>query len=290
MTGRVIPVDLVNHLRGAATTTCRLFKVMAVDDAPFGLTSHDTDITYDGLTYKAKRGYNPNAIEASADMSVDNSDMRVLLAEFVFDGFTADAIARGVYDDARFTEYLVNYLDLAAGHVILNSGFIGKVRVVDGLLCFPEMRSLTQTLKQKSVIEKGSNNCRAAFGDERCKIDTDPLWSNRTVTLVGAETDRTFTVGGTSPADDAWKPGLFEFFTGDNAGRTYEIETNTAGAITLLIPTEKPIQVGDTGRVRPDCTKLWDGPNSCNTYNNRLNFRGEPWRPVADTASLMVPG
>lgn len=174
-------------------------------------------------------------------MSVDNSDMRVLLAEFVLDGFTADAIARGVYDDAKFTEYLVNYLDLSAGHVIVNSGFIGKVRVVDGLLCFPEMRSLTQTLKQKSVIEKGSNNCRATFGDERCKFDVDTLWTNRTVTAVGVETDRTFTVGGTAPSNDAWKPGLFEFFTGDNAGRTYEIESNTAGTITLLFPTEKPI-------------------------------------------------
>lgn len=63
MTGRVIPAGLVDHLAGAATTTCRLFKVMAVGQAPFGLTSHDTDITYDGLTYKAKRGYNPNSIE-----------------------------------------------------------------------------------------------------------------------------------------------------------------------------------------------------------------------------------
>lgn len=80
-------------------------------------------------------------------MAVDNSEMRVLLAEFELDGFTADAIGRGVFDDARFTEYLVNYLDLSAGHAIINSGFIGKVRTVDGLLCFPEMRSLTQTLK-----------------------------------------------------------------------------------------------------------------------------------------------
>lgn len=102
--------------------------------------------------------------------------MQVLLAEFDLDGFTYESIRRGVYDDARFIEYGVNYLDLTQGHVILNSGSIGQVRVVDGLLCFPEMRSLSQTLKQKSVLEKGSNNCRAAFGDERCKFDVDILW------------------------------------------------------------------------------------------------------------------
>lgn len=293
MTGRVIDSALVSHLEGSATTTCRLFKVTAVDQSPFGLTSLDRDVTYDDgdgpLVYKAKRGYNAYSIETSADMSVDNSEMKVLLAEFELDGFTTESISRGVYDDARFIEYLVNYDDLGNGRAILNSGFIGKVRIVDGMLAFPEMRSLTQTLKQKSVIERGSNNCRAKFGDERCKFDVSTLWSDRTVTLVGPETDRTFTVDGTVPADDEWKPGLFEFFTGDNAGRTYEIETNTAGMITLLIPTENPIQVNDTGRVRPDCTLLWSGPNSCETYDNRLNFRGEPHRPVADTASLMVP-
>lgn len=126
---------------------CRLFKVTAIGDYSFGLTSLDRDVEYDDgdgmLLYRARRGYNPYSVETAADLSVDNSEMQVLLAEFDLDGFTYESIKKGVYDDARFIEYGVNYSDLTQGHVMLNSGSLGQVRVVDGLLCFPEMRSLT---------------------------------------------------------------------------------------------------------------------------------------------------
>lgn len=300
MSGRTIPIALADHLAGAATTTCRFWKVMAFDAPPFGLTSLDRDVTYDDgsgdgpILYKAKRGYTPYTIEATADLSVDNSEMEVLIAEFEVDGFTAEAIRRGVYDDAEFIEYMINYLDPSQGHVIMSSGTVGQIRQVDNLVCFPESRSLTQTLKQKAIIEKGSNNCRVKdFGDERCKYPVEDEWTPADVDSVGVETDRVFTISGVAVemVNDYYRPGLFLFLTGANAGRSYEIESYTSGGVvTLAIPTEEPITTADSGEIRRDCTRLWSGHNSCEEYNNRPNFRGEPFRPVADTAGLMVPG
>jgi uncharacterized phage protein (TIGR02218 family) len=298
MSGRTISVPGAAHLKQASTRTCRCWKITRVGMPPFGLTSLDRDVVlndgFSTITYRAHRGFTPYANQANADLSVDNSEMQVLIAEFDMDGITLAAINRGEYDDAAFVEYLVCYQEPAYVIAMVSSGAIGKVRHMDGIECFPELRSLTQILKQKAIIEKGSVGCRvAALGDERCKVDLDPLWHDAEVTAVGAETDRTFTIEGDDVqlVEDYYRPGLFEFFTGANAGRSYEIEAYTAGGvITLAIPTEEVIEEGDTGRIRIDCTRQWEGHNSCETHDNRPNYRGEPFRPVADTANLMAPG
>lgn len=309
MSGRNIPIALQAHLAEPATTTCRICKItpvvteqdsngdIVVSVQPFGITSLNRDVVYDdgtgALTYKAASGYTPFAIQASADLSVDNSEWEVLIAQYEADGFTVDAVQRGVYDDAEFIEYLVNYESLSDGHAILQSGFIGEVRIIDGMVCFPEARSLTQTLKQKSIIELGSVGCRAKFGDERCKYPVETLWDAADVGTVGAESDRTFSITGSNvdATDGFYVPGLFKFLTGDNAGRSYEIESYESGVVTLSIPTEKVIQATDSGEIRPDCTYGWGpGTNSCDHWGNRLNFRGEPFRPVADSGALMIPG
>ena len=303
---RAIPIAMVPNLKDAAPRWADIWKIMPV--APgvpmLGLTNWDVTIAFDDLSgdgvvqYKAKRGYNTYAMASTADLAVDNSQMEVLIAEYEVDGITADAIRRGSYDDAKFIRYQVNPEDLTAGrYIILGSGSIGRLSNVDGLTGVIETRSLTQILKQKSVIEHGSNSCRVVkFGDERCKLDIGPLWADADVDTVGAESDRVFTVtgAGLTATDAAYWPGLFEFYTGNNAGRSYEVESFDVVAgvmtVTLAIPTETPIQATDTGRIRPDCTRLWSGHNSCETYANRPNYRGEPFRPVSESEQLMAPG
>lgn len=297
---------MVPNLEDAAPRWTDLWKIMPVaPEVPLlGLTSWDMLLAFDDLSgdgvieYKAKRGYNTYAMASTADLAVDNSEMEILLAEFDVDGITAGAIQRGDYDDAKFIRYQVNPYDLTAGrYIILGSGSIGRLSNVDGLTGVIETRSLTQILKQKSIIELGSNNCRVVrFGDERCKVDVDALWVGMEVDTVGLETDREFTIigSGLDETDAAYWPGLVEFETGNNAGRSYEVESYESGTngltVVLAIPTELAIQPGDLGRIRPDCTRLWAGHNSCETYDNRPNYRGEPFRPVSESEQLMAPG
>lgn len=297
MIGRTVPPLLAAALAEGGLSTCRLWKVTAVGGDPLPLTTLDHDIPIDDggpdgeLVYKSRHGYTPFEIEASAGLSVDNSEMQVLLAEFEVDGFTADAIQRGVYDEARYIEYLVDYLHPSYGIAIMGSGTVGRIRIVDNMVCFPEIRSLTQTMKQKSLIERGSNSCRVEqFGSPRCGKDIGPLWADFTVTAVGAESDRTFTMDGTPPADNGLKPGLAQFYTGSNAGRSYEIEGNVGAVVTLAIPTEKPIQIGDTGRRRVDCTRLLLGDLGCIYHGRRESYRGEWYRPVSESEQLQSPG
>jgi uncharacterized phage protein (TIGR02218 family) len=308
--GRTIDLSLVDHLGESGTTTCRLLRIAPVGVTPFGITSLDRDVSFDDgdgvIVYRARRGYTASAQVGSADLSVENSEAEALLAEYPLDGVTPEMIRRGVLDDARFIEYLVNYQADDGGKAILGSGTIGELRAEKGLKVYIERRSLTQTLKQKSIIELGSVTCRATHGDERCKFPVDTLWDSGIVDTVGAEADLTFSfaVGsGMGTEDGFYSPGLVYWKTGLNSGRTsevdtYEIDSSGQATVTLVHPTDDFIAADDTFDIRPDCDKTW-GPygtdlqgtrNNCLFYNNRLNFRGEPHRPVADSASLSVPG
>jgi hypothetical protein len=61
------------------------------------------------------------------------------------------------------------------------------------------------------------------------------------------------------------------------------------GSVDLTFPTAFPIVVGDTFKWRPDCGKQFI--RDCKTkWSNALNFRGEPYIPVGDEASMATPG
>lgn len=194
---RTISAALKAHLQGSSTSACYLMKVTPVSGADqFGITTLDRDVTYDDgagpVTYRAKRGYTSFDVQTRADLSVDNSQAKGLLAEYPADGVTADGIAAGWYDSARFIQYLINYNDLTMGHMIVNSGQVGQVQNLDDLTMSMEMRSLTQICKQNNLLELTSITCRADYGDTRCKKAYK--WWQSTVTAVGAEADRTFQV------------------------------------------------------------------------------------------------
>lgn len=233
---RTVPTALAQHLAGCKTT-CYLLKVMPKrSDVPaFGLTTLDDDVTFDDgngpLTYRAKRGYTAFDLDTRSDLSVDNSDAHGLLAEYPADGMTKEGIGRGDYDSARFIQYLVNYEDLTMGHIILNSGQVGQVKMINDITCKIELRSLTQILKQLAMVELTSITCRAKYGDERCKM---PLrWYNATVDTVGAESDRTFTIVDAPGLDvlpgtaTATVTGV-QFFVGDGTSVLVQLK-DTAG-------------------------------------------------------------
>lgn len=292
---RTLPTGLVNRFKAGGTTQCALLQIRPARMPTFGITSLDRDVIYaDGtdagdssgmVVYRAKNGFTPSDQVTSMDLSVDNAEASSLLAQFTFDGMTPEAIDQGEYDGAPFTLYLVDYEDLAAGHVILSAGTVGQVRRSDTGAATIELRSLLQQLKQRAMVELTSIACRATFGDERCKMPL--VWTDATVTTVGPEDDRTFTVD--ALPDGFVVPGIVSWKSGTAEGREYEIEEYDPGTglITLVFPTYLPIQVGDTLQIRRDCDKSKD---MCKSYANLLNMRAEADIPRANGTDLQAPG
>lgn len=315
---KTIPIALATHQALPATTLCFLQKIGPLPDASYiCLTSLDRDVEYDDgsgsgvLTYYAASGMEPSQLSASADLGVDNGETKSLTPVYPAQGITVTAVDNGDLDGAQFVVYKVNYLDLTMGHEIMAAGTIGEVRITSGGLVTFENRSWSQHLKQNSVVELDSFTCRARFGSmpigtgggvfeqrQPCNYDLTAEWADFTVSAVGAETVREFSSADLTQADDYFAPGLVKWMTGANAGLENEVsgyvgpvaDPASDGTVTLQFTTRNPIQPNDTGRIRRDCTKAWAGHNSCETYSNRPNFRGEPNIPVADAIGLSVPG
>lgn len=313
--GRHISLELRSHLQSTMQTTCYLLKVIPRDPSypAYGVTDLDRDVVYDDgggeMTYLAAIGMQPAAILTGADLAVDNSELPSLLPEFDVPISEAD-IRAGAYDYARFVYMRVNYQDLSQGHVTIHAGTIGQVTIrSDGLSFVNELRGLAAQLKQ-SVCAKDSLTCRAIHGSQPpgsstpgpqverdwCGFDAAGELVTATVTAVGLETTRAFAVTPDgSWATDHLAPGIAVWLTGSNAGRTREIESNTAGGgIELAFETPFPIQVGDTLQYRPDCTKqARDTAKGCKRWFGNewvLHFRGEPDIPIGDAAAMATPG
>jgi hypothetical protein len=212
----------------------------------FGICTLDSDVTYDDgsgdgpITYRASRGYTPMDLVTAADLSVNNTESDGLVAEYPADGVTLDGVARGDYDNARFVQYLVNYNNLTSGqHVILNSGQVGKVSVMNDQTVAIELRSLTQILKQASMIELTSITDRAAYGDARNKMTL--RWYGSSVASIGAESDRTFVM--------ATIPGFVEA-PGSDTGTVTDVQfgagDGTANSSQLLDTAGQPVAPGFT--------------------------------------------
>lgn len=292
-----IPIAFKGHLALDATSWTLLMKVVCKDGTILGFTLLDESLTYnDGggaLLYRADQGFTPERLATTADLGVDNTDLE---GWYALDGVTEQRIRAGLFDKAEVWIYRVNFMDLSMGHEIWNYGTLGESRFSEtGWVT--EFRSLKQQLKQ-TLCQLYSLTCRARFGSkpigtvgaeftERKPCNKDMVWASGAVTSV-ASSKRVFTDTSRSEADGYFQPGVIKWLTGSNAGAQIEVYTFASDQFTLLLPMPYAIQVGDTYQVRQDCDHT---AAMCKArFNNLLNFRGEPFVPVADADSIMVPG
>ena len=296
---KTIPSALQTHYNLRARTTCGLLKItpnVGFEGTPLpdiGMGTTNGPLTYndgDGaVVYSAIGGFVPSSMVATADFSVDNGEVDILIPAYDLGPIVEAHVNAGRYDFSEFTYYRVNYKDLTTGrHEVVAHGSIGQMRVVNGLVVATELRSLMQQYRQ-SVCEVDSITCRNEFGDARCGVDVDALWVSGSVTSVGSEADCIFSDSSRAEADDYFAPGMVRWTSGNNTGRSYEVELFASDTFTLTFPTAFDIEVGDDYEVRKHCRKRYL-EDCIGEWENGLNFNGEPYIPVGDEAALATPG
>lgn len=286
---RNIPAALKAHLQQSVTTTCRLLKIELRDGSAYGLTSLDRDVIYDGVTYSAINGFNPSVIATDTSFDIDNSEGYALLSANV-PGITADMVRRGDLDDAGWVMLLVNYEDLSQGHVILDKGDLGEVKLTtEDTVYIPELVSYAMRLRQ-TIGHVDSRLCRAIFGTPAdsqtgCGVDVTALWENGSVTTID---DPYYSFGGFVTATNVL-PGRLQWLTGDNASsRVYALESFEGGIVSLFERMPFPIKSGDTFKIRPDCDK---SKKTCrDRWLNLINMKAEPDIPTSDGTAAQTPG
>jgi hypothetical protein len=161
---RDIPEALAEHLAQGATTLCRCWSLTRRDGVVLGFTDHDGPLSFDGIVFAAVTGIEAAESAAELGFAVGGGEVSgALLAA----GLNEADLARGLYDDARVSVWLVNWSDVSQ-RILLETGFVGEMRRGDhGFTA--EVRGLAKAFDE----ERGRlymRSCSADLGDARCGV------------------------------------------------------------------------------------------------------------------------
>lgn len=280
---RNVPAALQTHLNGDVTTLATCWRVECRDGTEFFFTDHDTDLVVSGDTYLAATGIIPTSLRQTGSLAVDTQEIVSVLDS---DQITVGDLAAGKFDLATLDVFIVNWAAPADGVIYLAKGWtIGEISRGD-ITFRAECRSKCQRYSQ-SIVQSYSPGCRADLGDSRCGVDladsAQTFWRSGTVTSV---TDRqTFRDTSRAEEQDYFRFGKLTW-TGpsDNPNLGREVEVKSFNSATdefvLFLPMADDISTGDEYEVTYGCDKSFA---TCrDTFDNAVNFRGEPYVPGFD--------
>ncbi|MBB3809580.1 DUF2163 domain-containing protein [Pseudochelatococcus contaminans] len=272
---RDIPENLATHLGEGVTTLARCWKLLRRDGVVAGFTDHDRDLTFAGVTFRARSGL--EAAEASAELgfAVGGGEVAGVLSA----ASIAEAdVAAGAYDDATVETWLVNWSDVAE-RVLLDVASIGEIRRTEHAFT-AELRGVMHRYdEERGRVYRA--DCAATLGDARCRValDAPHLHAAGTVTAVDGA------LGLSSPvlagfADGWFTGGALRFASGGNAGAVIEVRAHIGSSLQLWVATARPIAVGDAFHVTAGCDRSFA---TCRAkFGNAVNFRGFPHMPGND--------
>lgn len=255
------------------TTIAFCWRIERADGVALGFTSHDRDLAFGGLTYRAAPGMMPSAIARSAGFEADTIDVTGALTG---DAITAEDLAAGRWDGATARLFAVDWADPAAAPMLLARGSLGDVERRDGAFT-AELRGAASVL-DRPAAETTTPDCRATLGDRRCGMDM--AGRRRIVAVVPGIDAATFVADPAEPTANAYAYGRLRWVTGRNGGLAAEILSSAGQALTLRAPPPYAVAAGTLVELSEGCDRLHA---TCrDRFANAANFRGEPWLPGND--------
>jgi uncharacterized phage protein (TIGR02218 family) len=253
------------------TTLAFIWRIDRRDGVTLGLTSHDRDLTIEGLIYRAAPGMIPSAIERQDGFDPDSIELTGALTS---DAITEDDLAAGRWDGATLRVAAVNWEAPETDPLFLVRGELGMVETGEGGFS-AELRG-PAALLEGPVVEETTPECRASLGDRRCGVD---MAGRRRFAQVLAVEGMAVTVD-TSAPDDAYVAGALRWIDGANSGLESRIVTSSGAVLTLREPPYFQASPGTRVELIEGCDRRF---STCVTrFANAANFRGEPHLPGND--------
>ena len=245
------------------------------DGIAIGLTSHDRDLTVDGLLYRAAPGMTPSAVKRSDGLDADTMDVAGALTGAAIG--EADLLA-GRWDGARVVLFAADWTarDGSGGTPVpLGAGTIGSVETKDESFT-AELQGIAAALAQP-VVEETSAECRAELGDARCRV---AMAGRRRFARVVSADGAAVTLDAGEPDANAWGWGLLRWLGGGNSGLESAVAASDGATVTLRRPPVYAPDAGTLVEIVEGCDKSFA---TCrDRFANAANFRGEPFLPGID--------
>ena len=247
------------------------WRVERGDGVTIGLTTHDRDLTVDGLVHRAAPGMTPSAIERSSGLEADTMDVGAALSSAAIG--EADLLA-GRWDGARVRLFAVDW-ETGATIAELGEGRIGAVELGDDGFT-AELAGASAALA-RPVVEETSAECRAELGDRRCRV---ALAGRRRFARVVGVVDRMVTLDAVEPVAGGYAGGILRWFGGANGGLVQAVDGSAGAQVTLRAPPAFAVAAGALVEVIEGCDKSL--ATCAGRFANAANFRGEPHLPGID--------
>jgi len=278
--------DLLRYNRSKHLAHC--LRVVAKDGSELLFTDHDRKLTVENKAYLPIVLGSLSADRREGGLRSGDQDVRG-----VIDGTTITLPQLRTQKYRGATVYML-VVDWARPAIVYSRHRRIITRIVfDGSNFVGTMESVTQKLRRPTGGRFGgyfSQTCQYELGGDFCKANISAE------TVASAEVDsvpdeymtvRFATASFAPPAaaqvDDYYRDGSIVWTSGDNVGQVSPIVgfTYSTRECRLLVPTLKPMQVGDEATVKPGCNGLFD---TCqDKFSNQANFGGSDLEPTAST-------
>ena len=255
---------------GELTSIALCWRLERPDGAGIALTSHDERLIVGGITHERAPGIAPAAITRSLGLEPHSGEIAGALNA---EALEEEDLALGRWVGARAGLTAVDWQDPDAGAIELLCGELGNVSV-NGDSFSAELLGAATKL-DAPVCPATSPECRARFGDKRCRVDL----AGRTISArVIAASDSELTLDRT--VDDKFVLGRVRYLGGANCGHSTVVVGIEGAVVNVRDLPRAPVEIGCRVELREGCDKRFE--TCVNRFANAVNFRGEPHLPGAD--------
>jgi uncharacterized phage protein (TIGR02218 family) len=255
---------------GDLTSLALCWRLERLDGAGIALTSHDGAVTSEGVRHEPAPGMTPAAVTRKLGLEPQSAEAAGALSSAALD---ETDLSFGRWDAAEVRLAVADWQDGAGVPVQLLGGEIGDVSI-DGESFTAELRGAAAAL-EGPVCPATSAECRAEFGDKKCRIDL----AGRTLTAhVEANDGGSLTLD--VDVDERFVLGRLRYMSGANCGLATVILTAGGNVVEVRDLPRGAIEPGCRVELREGCDKRFE--TCVSRFANAANFRGEPHLPGND--------
>lgn len=255
---------------GGLTSMALCWALERRDGGGIGLTSCDKQLTLGGNRYSPSPGMVPAAVTRSLGLNSHSGEVAGALSGAALD---AGDLALGRWDGAFVALTAIDWTDPGVPGVTMLQGDVGTV-AIDGERFSAELSGAAAKLDEP-VCPATSPECRANFGDKRCRVD---LAGRSIIAFVVSATGGELTLDRT--VGDQYLLGRLRYLSGVNCGLK-TVVTGAGGTIVNVRDWPRaPVEPGCRIELREGCDKRFQ--TCTQRFANAPNFRGEPHLPGTD--------
>lgn len=257
-------------LDGEVTSLALCWRLERQDGAGVALTSHDAPLSIGGIAFEPVPGTTPAAVTRGLGLEPHSAEVAGGLSS---SALTEEDLAFGRWDGAAVQLTVADWSAADQQPLQLLTGKLGGVNV-SGKGFSAELQGAAALLNG-AVCPATSPECRAEFGDKRCRVDL----GGRSVRANVVECIGTMLTLDTA-VDDRFLLGRLRFLAGENCGRSAVIMSAGGSVIELREQPRGVVEAGCAVELREGCDRRF--ATCVSRFNNAVNFRGEPHLPGND--------